>query len=293
MIPRTFAPEQCQTAVTHRRTTPLHQYRQDDQQASGDRVQPEVIRGYHHGQRRHQRIGQREPPPSAPGNTDHGDCDNNRPPHVHRWHRRVLVRLQRAVAPGVDRLSVPVRGVHQPGAGQQPRRCHRDQLHEQTGRGENDQDGPDPRIVRPMPPVDPDQAADQHREMQHVVVQVEQLHQQRMRQERPLRRRLARQVQHPLQMPEPASPRRPASRTHDGERPRELPQRIQPEQHARLDQRRSHSPRTADQPDAHQAARDDRRVRPRKHEVRHAPMPPNPRIAPDSPDSPKDDGHDM
>jgi hypothetical protein len=281
MIPWTFAPEKCQIIAPQFRSRlqgrpgPLRQYRQRHQQAGHDPVQPEVISGHHHGQCRHHGIAQCEPPPLAPRDTDHGDCDDNRPSHVHRRHRRVLVRFQRAVAPGVDRLPVPERGVDQPGTGQQSRRGHRDQLNEQACRGEHHQDGPDPRIVPAVPPVHPDQAADQHREMQHVVVQVERLHQQRMRQERPLHRRLARQVQHPLQVPEPPSPGRPASRAHDAERPRELPQRVQSEQHARLDQRRRYPPRAAEQPDGHQAASDDRRVRPGKHEVRHAPISPN------------------
>ena len=51
--------------------------------------------------------------------------------------------------------------------------------------------------------------------MQRVVVEVEELDEQRMRQEKPLDRRLAWQVGRPLELPDPAGPAERAARSQD------------------------------------------------------------------------------
>jgi len=166
-------------------------------------------------------------------------------------------------------------GIHQPGARQHPRRRDRNQLDEQAGAGEGGQRGAPADIVGPVPDEQPDQAGNQDREVQGVVVQIESLHDQRMRQERLLQAGLARQVQHALEMPDPAPARQRAVRPHDRKGPGELPEREQPEHQRGLlgEHRDGGQPRPSRpaQPgrDDDQAAGRDRSLRPGQIKIRH------------------------
>jgi hypothetical protein len=234
-----------------------------------------VVGRHHHHEEGERGVAGRQPAPPAARCRDHRDAHDERPPDVHRWHGRVLVRVEAAV-PGVDGLAVARRGVDQAGAGQQPWRRHRDQLDEQAGPGEQGHGVPDPRVGIPVPDVEPDQADPQHGEVQDVVIEVERLYQHRVGQEEPLHARLVRQVQDPLGVPQPAPPAQRPGLAQDRERAGELPQAVQPEQQRGLD---GHADPAAQQPpgrqrDHRQAAGSGHRVRPGKHGMWHR-EPPN------------------
>ena len=258
---------------------PLDAHGGHDERGGRDAVQPEMIRRRHDYQRGDRRVEHRQPPPPAPGRGDHRDGDDQRPADVHRGHRGELVRVDPERA--VHRLPVHRGGVDKPGAGEHPRRRDRDELDEQGHPGEQHHGGPDLPVVPAMPGEQPDQAADQHREVQHRVVQVERLDDQRVRQDEPLHGGLAGQVQDPLRVPQPAAPGQAAGRRQNRERPRVLPEREQPEQQRRL----TAEPPGRDQPGAvrpvrpagldtghgrrAEAHRDDRGWLPAQFQVRH------------------------
>ena len=135
---------------------------------------------------------------------------------MHRRHRRQLI----GVEPGhraVDRLPVAYGGVDHAVAGEHAGRCHRDELDEQRRHGEQHQRRPHLWVVPAVPDVHPDQAPDDHHEVEPGVVEVECLHDQRMRQERQLDGRLARQMNGPLGLPDPLPTVDRAVRAHQHE----------------------------------------------------------------------------
>jgi hypothetical protein len=81
---------------------------------------------------------------------------------------------------------------------------------------------------------EPDQAAEQHREVQDRVIEVEDLQQQRVRQEDGLQAGLIGQLPGAFQVPDPACPAQRVVAPEQRERPRDLPEREQPAQQRRL-----------------------------------------------------------
>src|SRR5215469_9013889 len=79
-----------------------------------------------------------------------------------------------------------------------------------------------------MPHKQPDQACDQHRKVEQVVIQVEELNEQRMWQKDALNGRLARHLEYTLDMPDPASPAERSAGAHEGKGAGVLPERKQP-----------------------------------------------------------------
>ena len=124
---------------------------------------------------------------------------------MHRRHGRQLIGVDPGIWP-VDRLPVVERGVDHAVTGQEAGRRDRDQLDEQGAGGKQHNRGAHLPVPAPMADEQPDQAADQHGEVQHRVIEVERLDQQRVRQEHPLDRRFARQGDRPLEMPDPLRP---------------------------------------------------------------------------------------
>jgi hypothetical protein len=123
----------------------------------------------------------------------------------------------------VDRLSVRGGCVEHPDARQHPGRRDRNELDQQAQAGEGDQRGPELAVPLPVPGEQPDHAADKHGKVQDVVVEVERLHKQWMRQDQPLQTGLAGQVQHALRLPQPGRPAERAVRSQHGKRAGELP----------------------------------------------------------------------
>ena len=171
----------------------------------GHAVQPEMIGGHGHGQGRQRRICQRQPAPPAAGRGHDHHRDQQCPAHMHRRHGRQLIGVDPGIWP-VDRLPVVERGVDHAVTGQEAGRRDRDQLDEQGAGGKQHNRGAHLPVPAPMADEQPDQAADQHGEVQHRVIEVERLDHQRVRQEHPLDRRFARQGDRPLEMPDPLCP---------------------------------------------------------------------------------------
>ena len=192
-----------------------------------------MVRGHHDRQRGHDRIKQRQPAPARPERGDHGDGDEDGPANMHRRHGGELISLESAGG-RVHRLAVTGRRVYHPDRRQHAGRGNRNQLDQQAQAGECDQSDPELGVPISVPDEQPDQARDQDREMQDVIVEVEYLHHQRMRQDQPLQGGLAREVKRALGVPEPACPASRPVRPHQRVRPGELPQGEQPEHHGCL-----------------------------------------------------------
>ncbi len=187
-----------------------------------------MIRRDDHGQRGQARIKHCQPAPARSERADDGDGDEDRPADMHGRHGGQLVRVKAADG-RVDRLVVNHGGVDQAGTRQHPGRRYRQQLHQEAQSGERHQGGAPSAVVAAMPDEQPYEARDQNREVQGVVVEIEELDEQRVRQEDMLERGLARQPEGPLELQiqrdrlsapsGPISANEPAS-CHSAKRPR-------------------------------------------------------------------------
>jgi hypothetical protein len=193
-------------------------------------------------------------------------------------HRRELV----GVEPGhvrVHRLVVKDGRVDHAGLRQHPRRRDRDELDQQAEAGERDERRAPPAVAIPVPDKQPDQARNQDGKVQRVVVEVEELDQQRMREEHSLERGLARQPDHALEVPDPPGSGKRAARPHDGERASEIPQGEQAQQQSGLLRDHGGSSQARAPGEAHghasaaQRGRGHRRLRPAQVQVDHAVRP--------------------
>jgi hypothetical protein len=131
-----------------------------------------------------------------------------------------------------------------------------------------------------MPGEQPDQHRDQHPEVHRRVVEIRDLGEQRVRQQQPLEVHLGGQPQRPLGVPDPLAVRDRLLVAALREVPRQLPQRVQPDHHARLAQERADvhppPPRPGDAPEVQEqhpgrakSKRQQCPLLPREHEVRH------------------------
>jgi len=205
---------------------------------SDDAVEPEMIGGDDDGERGHDRVRHGEPAPPAPERGDDRGRHEDGPADVHGRHRGQLVRVQ-AGRVGVNRLVVHDGRVDHPGAREHAGRRDRHQLDEQADTGEGHQRRAPAAVVGPVPDEQPDHAGDQNREVQDVVIQVEELDQQGMRQEQPLQPGLARHADGPLELPDPACPADRSIRSKDGESAGILPERVQADDEAGFKRSRS------------------------------------------------------
>lgn len=197
-----------------------------------------MIGGDDDGECGHDRVRHGEPAPPGPERRDDRGRHEDGPADVDRRHRGQLVRVQ-AGRVGVDRLVVRDGRVDHPGAREHAGRRHRHQLDEQADTGEGHQRRPPPAVVGPVPDEQPDHAGDQNREVQDVVIQVEELDQQGMRQERPLQPSLARHADGPLELPDPACPADSSIWSKDGESAGKLPECVQAHDEAGFKRSRS------------------------------------------------------
>ena len=193
-----------------------------------------MVGGDHHSGRGHDRVSHGDPPPPAPERADDRDRHEDGPADVHRRHRRQLVRVK-AGHRAVDRLLVEDGRVDHSGARQHAGWCHRYQLNDQAQTRKDHERRAPPAVVSPVPDEQPDHACDQHREMQGVVVQVEELDEQRMRQEHALEPRLARHADVALELPDPPRPADGAIGTEGGQRAGVLPEGVKAQDEAGLE----------------------------------------------------------
>ena len=193
-----------------------------------------MVGGDDYGERGHDRVRHGQPAPLAPERADDRDRHENGPAHVHGRHRGQLVGVE-AGHVGVDRLVVDDGCVDHSGARQHAGGRHRYQLDDQAEAREGHQRRAPPAVVRPVPDEQPDHAGDQHGKVQDVVVQVEELDEERMRKKETLQPCLARQANVPLEPPDPAGPADRAIGTEGGQRSGILPQRVQAQDEAGLE----------------------------------------------------------
>ncbi len=121
---------------------------------------------------------------------------------MHRWHGRELVGDAATYGP-VDRLVVELRGIHKSERREHARRRHRNQLDDQADPREERDRVPHGPVAIAVTDEEPDQEDDERWHVHDGVVAVEELHDQRMGQNRLLERELAREVQISLRVPDP------------------------------------------------------------------------------------------
>ncbi|PSK61884.1 hypothetical protein B0E53_06208 [Micromonospora sp. MH33] len=167
-------------------------------------VEPVVVAGADHHQQGHGRVGEPQPPPPPGGDRHQRDGDGHGPADVQRGHRGVLVAQRVGLGRAVDGGAVPAAGVHQAGERGHPGRGERDEdVQGQRRGGERGERPPHPPVVRGMAEVEPDQAQHGGREVHVRVVAVGQPDRQLVDEQRRLHGHLVRQVQQPLEPPDP------------------------------------------------------------------------------------------
>src|SRR3954471_21104468 len=123
-------------AQRHGGTTPFDLPRRGQDGDGYYTVEPEVIAGRDDDVTGEDGMEQRQPPPRTGADEYDGQPDDDGPADMHRRHGRQLVGRP-ASEGGVHRLVVHEPGIDEPGAGKQPGRRHRQQLHEQAAQGEH------------------------------------------------------------------------------------------------------------------------------------------------------------